>query len=285
VESETTVTAPEASVTEPLAEVSEAADSDPVIEIDAPPGSPASIVPPEPKTPKRQGKVVGFIDLSKIQSAQPKKPESRRLRSKDDIAPQVMPTLSHDKKRALLRGDRGAREQLTAGQLREREAGRFLRRRGPGPGGPGGPSRSSRGGRNQEASSSPHAGSKVSIDMPITVKKLAEALSVKSGELMTCAIRQLGMDIMKLNINALIDEDTAVLLAHEFEVELQVSKQIAAEEALIDDLKKKRTSIEEEHLVPRPPAVAFLGHVDHGKTTLVDPAATRSGSRRRCTHG
>jgi hypothetical protein len=77
---------------------------------------------PDSKLPKRQGKVVGFIDLSKIQSAQPKKPESRRIRSKDDVAPQVMPTLSHDKKRALLRGDRGAREQLTAGQLREREA-------------------------------------------------------------------------------------------------------------------------------------------------------------------
>jgi translation initiation factor IF-2 len=233
--------------------------------------APAPTTPPPPATPKRQGKVVGFIDLSKIQSATPKKPESRRLRSKDDVAPQVMPTLAHDKKRALLRGDRGAREQLTSGQLREREAGRFLRRRTPGgPAGPGaGPPRPGRG-RGGDGPSSPHAGGKVALDMPITVKKLAEALAVKSGDVMTTAIRNLGMDMMKLNINALIDEDTAVLLAHEFGVELVVSKEVAAEETLIGELKKKRTDVEETNLELRPPTVAFLGHVDHGKTTLID---------------
>ena len=227
--------------------------------------------PPPPATPKRQGKVVGFIDLSKIQSATPKKPESRRLRSKDDVAPQVMPTLAHDKKRALLRGDRGAREQLTSGQLREREAGRFLRRRTPGgPAGPGaGPGRPGRG-RNVDGPSSPHSGGKIELDMPITVKKLAEALSVKSGDVMMTAGRNLGMDMMKLNLNALIDEDTAVLLAHEFGVELAVSKEVLAEDTLIGELKKKRTDVEEGSLVLRPPTVAFLGHVDHGKTTLID---------------
>ena len=233
------------------------------------PEPPAPEAPPAPATPKRQGKVVGFIDLSKIQSAVPKKPESRRLRSKDDVAPQVMPTLAHDKKRALLRGDRGAREQLTSGQLREREAGRFLRRRTPGgPAGPGaGPPRR---GRAVDGPTSPHSGGKVALDMPITVKKLAEALSVKSGDVMTTAIRNLGMDMMKLNINALIDEDTAVLLAHEFGVELAVSHEVAAEDTLIGELKKKRTDVEETSLVLRPPTVAFLGHVDHGKTTLID---------------
>jgi translation initiation factor IF-2 len=108
------------------------------------------------------------------------------------------------------------------------------------------------------------------LDVPITVKKLAEALSVKSGDVMTTAIRNLGMDMMKLNINALIDEDTAVLLAHEFGVELVVSKEVLAEDTLIGELKKKRTDVEEGSLVLRPPTVAFLGHVDHGKTTLID---------------
>jgi translation initiation factor IF-2 len=229
----------------------------------------SATTPAPPATPKRQGKVVGFIDLSKIQSATPKKPESRRLRSKDDVAPQVMPTLAHDKKRALLRGDRGAREQLTSGQLREREAGRFLRRRTPG--GPAGAGPPRPGGRSRaDGPTSPHSGGKVALDMPITVKKLAEALSVKSGDVMKMAISQLGMDMMKLNINALIDEDAAVLLAHEFGVELVVSKEIAAEDTLIGELKKKRTDVEETSLVLRPPTVAFLGHVDHGKTTLID---------------
>src|SRR6185436_3894428 len=156
------------------------------------------------------------------------KTESRRLRSKDDVAPNVQPTLGHDKKRALLRGDRGTRGQLSAGQLREREAGRFLRRRGPTPaGGPapaGGTARPQRM-RGGGESSSPYSGGQVAIDMPITVKKLSDKLSVKSSELITTAIRQLGMDMFKVNINSLLDEDTASLLAHEFGVELQISKQ------------------------------------------------------------
>jgi len=216
------------------------------------------------------GKVVGFIDLSKIKSQPQKKTESRRLRSKDDVAPNVQPTLGHDKKRALLRGDRGAREQLTSGQLREREAGRFLRRRTPGAPAGAGPPRPGGRGRGGDGPSSPHSGGKVALDMPITVKKLAEALSVKSGDVMMTAGRNLGMDMMKLNLNALIDEDTAVLLAHEFGVELAVSKEVAAEDTLIGELKKKRTDVEEGSLVLRPPTVAFLGHVDHGKTTLID---------------
>ena len=228
---------------------------------------------PQAAPPKRQGKVVGFIDLSKIQSTPVKKAESRRLRSKDDVAPQVMPTLAHDKKRALLRGDRGAREQLTSGQLREREAGRFLRRRTPAgaSGAPGAAApRTGRGSRPVDGPVSPHSGGQVTLDVPITVKKLAEALSVKSGDVMTTAIRNLGMDMMKLNINALVDEDTAILLAHEFGVELVVSREVAAEDTLIGELKKKRTDVEEGNLELRPPTVAFLGHVDHGKTTLID---------------
>src|SRR5204862_428651 len=158
------------------------------------------------------------------------------------------------------------------GQLREREAGRFLRRRGPTPAG--GPAPAGGGARPQRSrsseSSSPYAGGQVSIDMPITVKKLSDKLSVKSSELITTAIRTPGLDIFRVNINSLLDEDTAALLAHEFGVELQISKTIEAEEALITDLKKKRKGVEDEHLTLRPPTVAFLGHVDHGKTTLID---------------
>ncbi|MFN0243529.1 MAG: translation initiation factor IF-2 [Planctomycetota bacterium] len=232
-------------------------------------GTGSGIIQPAPT--RRLGKVVGFIDLSKIKSNVAKKPESRRLRSKDDVAPNVQPTLGHDKKRALVRGDRGARGTLSAGQLREREAGRFLRRRGPTPAGapgPGGP-RPSRGMRT-ETGASPYSGNKLKIDLPITVKKLADKLSVKTNELITMAIQRLGMDLFKVNINSLLDEDSAVLLAHEFGVELEVAREIEAEQALIGEIQKKRKGIEDDSLVLRPPTVAFLGHVDHGKTTLID---------------
>jgi translation initiation factor IF-2 len=238
--------------------------------IEAPaPEAPAA--PDSPKPAARKGTVIGFVDLSKIKTNAPKKTESRRLRSKDDVAPDVKPTLGHDKKRALVRGDRGPRGQLTAGELREREAGRFLRRTGPGvrptgPGGPGAPM--PRGPRRDEGPASPYSGDQVKIDAPVTIKKLADKLSVKSGDLLKVAGRQLGFGTV--NINSLLDEDTAMLLANEFGVELVVVVEVEAEESLISGLKQKRTDVVSGDLMQRPPTVAFLGHVDHGKTTLID---------------
>jgi translation initiation factor IF-2 len=218
-----------------------------------------------PAAKRRAGKVVGFVDLSKVQSASTaaKRPESRRLRSKDDVTPDVRPTLGHDRKRALMRGDHASRGQLTAAQLREKEAGRFLRRRGVGAAVPRGP----RGPRGPETSGSPMSGSEVSIEAPITIKKLADALSVKANQVVARAFTSLKLPV---NINSNLDDDTATLLALEFEVTLHVTHEVHAETELIDELVRQRTEVEETDLVLRPPTIAFLGHVDHGKTTLLD---------------
>ena len=236
--------------------------------------APAAAAPaPEPR--KAGGKVLGFIDLSKLKSTPPpqKRPESRRLRTNDDVTLSVQPTLGGDKKKPPVRGAPSTRGSMTAGQLREAQSSRFLRRnatRGAQPAGaPGagahGPDRQKR-----SSSVSPYAGSKVAISAPITVKKLAETLSVKSKEVITIAIQRLGMDLFKVNINSVLDDDTATLLANEFGVELTISTQLEAEQELVEGIKKKRADIETEHLELRPPTVAFLGHVDHGKTTLID---------------
>ncbi|MEO0650683.1 MAG: translation initiation factor IF-2 [Planctomycetota bacterium] len=227
-----------------------------------------SIVRPSEK--RRQGKVVGFIDLSKIQPDRPARRESRRHRSADDLpAPNVQPTMGRDRRRALSRGGDVQRNDLTAAQLREREAGRFLRRQRPGgPGGPGGGGGRRGGGRQGGPSESPYRGQTVQIELPLTVKKLAETMSVKANDLLKTAFRLLGFGAVNINTN--IDEDTAELLAAEFEVELEVTREIAAEEALISQLESERESVDEEHLETRPPTIAILGHVDHGKTTLID---------------
>jgi len=225
-----------------------------------------------PPMPGRLGKVVGFIDLSKLASQAPRRPttESRRLRSKDDITPDVRPTQGTGKKGALVRGDRGgARDTMTASQLRDREAGRFLRRNAMGPGRPGshgGPGRPRRG----EGLLSPHSGKQLEVEAPVTLKKLAEKLAVKPNDLIKVAFQNLGMGLGAVNINSLLDEDTAVLMAQEYNVDLKMVREVAAETALIEGIRKKRTGVDAESLVARPPAVAFLGHVDHGKTTLID---------------
>ena len=220
------------------------------------------------KEPK--GKVVGFIDLSTIKTHNPKRPESRRLRGQNEyFVPNVQPTFGK-KGRGAPRAEGGERDGLTAQQLRDRESSRFLRRRGPTTqrGGAGGGGRRGGSSRRIDHSGSPFAGKTVDIEEPISVRKLAEVMSVKGAELLRVAFKLLGFG--QVNITSLIDADTAELLANEFEVELNITQEVAAEEALIQRLTDERDAVEERHLIARSPAVAFLGHVDHGKTTLID---------------
>ena len=215
----------------------------------------------------RRGNVVGFIDPSSFQQSSParSRPDSRRLQSRDDATPDVRPTFGRDRNRQA--GPTGPRGKMTAAELREREQGRFLRRNRAAGGPPGRRSGGQRGGSRDQVTESPYKGGSVSIEEPITMAKLADALSLKSSVVQKRALeQQLGM----FTVNATLDTDTATLLAGEFGVELEVKQEVTAEQLMIEDVAKKRSEIEEEHLVERAPTVAFLGHVDHGKTTLID---------------
>lgn len=250
----------------PAAEAAPAASATPAPAASAE-AKPAAEETKEKEKPKAKGNVVGFIDLSTVQS-QPtrRRPDSRRLQSRDDRAPDVRPTFGRDRGRQ--QGPTGPRGKMTAAELREREQGRFLRRNraagGP-PGRRGGGG--GRGGSREQVTESPYKGGTVTIEEPITISKLSDALALKSSVVQKRALeRQYGM----FTLNTTIDNDTATLLASEFAVELEVKQEVTAEQQLIEEVAKKRSEIEEEHLVARPPTVAFLGHVDHGKTTLID---------------
>ena len=106
---------------------------------------------------------------------------------------------------------------------------------------------------------------RIKINEMITVRELAEVMRQKPGDLIKKLISMGSL----ATINQRLDRDIAILLAHEFNYEA-VFASIFGEEAAVEEKEDPKT------LKPRPPIVTIMGHVDHGKTSLLD--AIRSTS-------
>jgi translation initiation factor IF-2 len=103
----------------------------------------------------------------------------------------------------------------------------------------------------------------VVLPMPCTVRAFSEASGISAG-----AVCKTLMDLgVMANINAQIDNDMARLLADHFRVQITMKHAESAEDRLLHRFSRPD---DPESLQPRPPVVTFLGHVDHGKTSLLD---------------
>ena len=110
-----------------------------------------------------------------------------------------------------------------------------------------------------EQAAAPVRRRKIRLGPSVTISELAGAIGVKAGEIIK-KLMQLGIIA---TINQAIEGTVAELIAAEFNTEIETAT------VNMEDMIKEE-AVSPEDLAPRPPIVTVMGHVDHGKTSLLD---------------
>jgi len=104
---------------------------------------------------------------------------------------------------------------------------------------------------------------RIVVDYPVTIRSLSQSAGVKVDELMAVLVK----NSLMVNVNDALGDDVVAMLgsARGLQIEVRRERNLEGELAIAQAAPDRP-----EALRPRPPVVAFLGHVDHGKTSLLD---------------
>lgn len=106
---------------------------------------------------------------------------------------------------------------------------------------------------------------RVTIQLPCTVRELSEAAGVPASDILRVLLNE-GMT--NVSITSVMDPEITELVAAELGINAEFKHAVSLEEQLLAELEQEES--DPSQLVERPPVITFLGHVDHGKTSLLD---------------